>query len=128
MTVISGPFVREVKITRASKAGSYVNGFWSAPKSSTFTMKASVQPLNPKEMQLLGGGDKLTGAVKFYAEEKLSVGDEKGLLPGDIATVGTEKYEIRQVEEWTSHLKLKHYKAVGIRDNRNEYTPPGGVA
>lgn len=121
MSIISGPFVRIVTVTRARKTGEYVNGFWAGGKTTTFSLKASVQPLNPKEMQLLGGGDRLVGAVKFYSEEQLSVGDEKGLLQGDIVTVGSEKYEIRQVEEWTSHLKLKHYKAVGIRDNRNEY-------
>lgn len=68
-------FRKSLAITRYA-SGSYVDGIWNDGNYSTLSIKASVQPLKPFEMQSLPEGRRSGKAVKLYSKTKLFSANE----------------------------------------------------
>lgn len=116
MNVISLPFKKELSAKRMTTAGVYVNGLWVDGKWQAFKFYASLQPMGPRDFQLLPEGDRFKDTRKLYTETKLLVGSVNKKQAADLVCIDGEWYQVRQVEDWNNHLNLKHYKVIVIRD------------
>lgn len=104
-----------VSIRRGS-AGRYVKGFYVPGKDTTFSIKASVQPLVGDELLQLPESDR--------RREWLEVFSESEMKPDDIMIRRCVEYEVRSVEPWNDFDgfgDLNHYAAKVARiDNQKE--------
>lgn len=58
----------DVVISREAQ-GSYVNGYWVEGSTTTFNIKAKVQPLKDTELKLLPESDRNRSWLKMYIQE-----------------------------------------------------------
>lgn len=108
------PIVLTVK---RESAGEYVNGMWvPGTPESDFTINASWQPANGKDLQVLSEGERLRVVYKGYTDTKLYPSDPKTQSDGDkIVSPDGLEYEVIRVENWQNNL-LNHYKFMAVRD------------
>ena len=96
-------FRKDLTVKRKT-AGSYVNGFWVAGTDTTLTIKASVQPLSGKDIELLPEGKRLAGGYKLFTNDTLKVAIEGTGQDGDIVSIYGFDYEVVGQEVWTNNL------------------------
>jgi hypothetical protein len=89
-------FRKDLTVKRKT-AGSYVNGFWVAGTDTTLTIKASVQPLSGKDIELLPEGKRLAGGYKLFTNDSLKVAIEGTGQDGDIVSIYGFDYEVVSV-------------------------------
>lgn len=90
------------------------DGKWNRGSESQFTFKASVQPVNPKELQTLPSAFKSTQGWVFYTKTKLNVLDEDSGEDGDIVEVDGKDYKVVRSEYWRD-LSVSHYRVVALK-------------
>jgi len=111
-------FGRDIQITRNSGEVVYVDGYAVEPsKDSVITIRASVQPTTPEDLEMLPEGSDTKEALKLYTIEKLNPRSGNPPKKGDFFTVNSLKYEVISVEDHTSHTSMNifYYKVIGIR-------------
>jgi len=93
-------------------SGTYVDGTWKAEaENAPFTIRASVQPLKPKEMETLPEGRRNSQAYRIYTDVELhTVRDQN---PDRVELFG-EEFEILSVEVWQNQV-IPHFKAVAVK-------------
>lgn len=101
---------------RRKDPGSYVNGVWvEGTDVPDFTIKASWQPLNGKDLETLEEGERLRVVYKGYTETELFPADPLTQEEGDIIEGPDGKdYEVVNVEPWQNNL-INHYKFMVTR-------------
>lgn len=95
-------------------------GMFVPGTSQTFTIIASIQPLNGREMQMLSEGSRARETFKVYTDTKLRTVSEQGSYAADRVEINGEWFEVMSVIDWSHHLALTHYKIIVQRDNRND--------
>lgn len=100
-----------VTISRMA-AGSYTLGRWTDGATSTFDISASVQPLNPREIQDLPENRRFTESLKLYTETELRAGSVNSSTQPDEFTRDGKDYEILSVAKWPAATTF--YKAVAV--------------
>lgn len=116
MSLIGG-FAEPVKIRRFRKT-EYANGKAIEPKFKEFTIRASVQPLDPDETLNEDQGQRDKKAVRIYADDELINVDEKTKQKGDQVLFAGEWFEIQKVEHWRGSgffAGILHYKAIAYK-------------
>ncbi len=92
--------------------GSYVNGRWENPASTTVPIKAVVQNANPDDLILLPEGTRTTEAVKIHTISEIHTVSEVGETDADQFNYNGFRYRIYDV----FNRKIgNYYKAVAIR-------------
>lgn len=98
-------------VGRYNNDGEFVPG-----KSSTYTIKANVQPLNQREMEqythVLQGGNRTANLVKIYTSAVLITDLQTANQSADIITWNNRDFKIVMVEEWLSGI-ISHYRYIG---------------
>jgi len=118
MSLMNYAMTKLVRVTRQSTQGTYVDGYWSGGKEKTFEIRASVQPITGRELEMLPGGDMEKEAIKLYFNEISFSGAEKCLLVGDRVEVSGKKYVVQSVQDWGSYMTLTHWKAMATLDGQ----------
>lgn len=111
-------FGRDIKITRNSGEVVYVDGYAVEPsKDSVITIRASVQPAAPEDLEILPEGSDTKEAIKLYTTEKLNPRQGNPPRKGDFFTLNDFKYEVVSVEDHTSHtaMNIFYYKVIGTK-------------
>ena len=85
-------------------AGSYINGFWVAGTNTVLTIKASVQPLSGKDIELLPEGKRLAGGYKLFTDDTLKVAIEGTSQDSDTVSIYGFDYEVIGQEIWANNL------------------------
>lgn len=97
--------------------GSYVNGYWEGGPESTFTIRASVQPLRMDEIEALPEGRRSSSAVKIYTDTKLlsarQATENADAVSADILQYAGSEWEIIACATYQSGV-IPHYKAYAI--------------
>lgn len=102
---------RNVVISRHA-AGSYIKGVWTEGSTSAITIKATVQPLKPLEMQALPEGRRSSRAMKVYTETLLLSANEDGKNADTFSWLGAT-WEIISCEPYQNSI-ISHYRAYAV--------------
>jgi hypothetical protein len=95
-------------------AGYFDAGVWTEGSLTPISFDASVQPLTPKEMQMLPEGRIVSQGYRLYTDYELKTVDTGvGKNPDRVTLFGLE-FEVVSVGIWQSGI-LPHYKAVAVR-------------
>lgn len=86
-------------VTRRA-AGSVTNGIYTPGGTTTLSVKASVQPVQPEEVQRLPEGTRINDAKAVYSAFPLKAASEAGGTPGDLITIEGAPYEVVAVKDW----------------------------
>lgn len=95
------------------RTGSYVNGVWTTSPDSTISISASVQPAQPKDLETLPEGRRVSAAFRLYTSAVLQVGDAAG-QQADIVEIDGDDYEIHQLAPWQNGL-INHNRYLAVR-------------
>lgn len=83
---------------------------------STFCIRASIQPVTPKDLQLLPEGMRNLGAMAVYTTcELFTVEQVAGKIPDRLTYKGID-YQIHSVEDW--YDLGGYYRCIAVRMNR----------
>lgn len=108
-----GIFRRPLTVTRKS-GGGYVDGIWQPGDETTITVKASVQPTSPDDMELLPEGRRDRQAFTLYCDTPLRVsGDVEG-ANADLVDIEGVSYEVSARRPWQNNI-ISHHVAVVTR-------------
>ena len=113
-------FGREVSVKRQRREGQYVKGEW-VPTSinNSFSIKASIQPIDGEQLQQLEEGERSTEARSLWTTTKLLNVREDGRMNADIVIDQDDsEWLVTKVETWPK--LLNHFKCTIIRINRQE--------
>lgn len=115
MELLNDPcFVSDYTVTRPDTSGSWVKGRWvESATDSTFTIKASVQRLTPKETDLLPEAFRTSRAYRVYTTTELRTVDPTTSKNADSIEIAGSVYDILQVEYWSQ--MMPHYRAIAVR-------------
>ena len=95
------------KLTVTRRTGDYTNGAWVPVLDSTFTIKANVQPMPARQLEMLPEAARTKGAFICYADNRqtpLRVLDLTGKgMPDRVARADGRSYEVHSLGDWTSH-------------------------
>ncbi len=82
-----------------------------APTSST--VRASVQPMNGEDVQLLPEGNRHADMLKLYTKSELRTADQHAGTPADRVVIDGKTYEVKESARYRTHQR--HYRAVVAR-------------
>lgn len=111
-----GLFRRVITGQRMGKGG-YVGGIWQDGVPEPLSVRVSVQPTSPEDMEALPAGRRERKSYTLYGSERLrSV--EAGHNP-DVLTIDGEDYEVATSSEWRNGI-ISHNRSIVQRLDRNE--------
>jgi hypothetical protein len=121
MRALDGRAIRRFRTpitVRRKGTGTYVNGRYVPSGTETVLTinDAVVQPLSPKELQLLPEGFRTKAAIKVYSRELLRTADAEAGHEADRIDYQAEVYEVHAVEDWDAHGGYR--KAVAIQEGQ----------
>lgn len=113
MTLLSNTcFSDTFTVTRAS-AGSWTKGRYVEGGTSTFEITGSVQPMGPKETELLPEAYRTKRAYRVYTATELKTVDVPNSVSADSISIDGSDYEVIDVSYWRQ--MMPHYKAIVVR-------------
>ena len=101
-----------VTVTRRA-AGSRTKGLVTPGASSTLTVSASVQPITPRQAQMLPEGIRQSASFVVFSGTELKATDPLTGAVGDTISYRGRTWEIVSVEDWTQHGGF--YKSVAAK-------------
>lgn len=103
---------------RRRAAGSYVGGTFVPGVQSEITIRASVQPARPEDLEDLPEGKRTSAAVRFSTPTLVQTANETaGVLADRLVHEGAE-WEVQKVSVRGRRV-LPHYEAVATRLERS---------
>lgn len=106
----------DIEVTRFLSSPVVKGRVVEAPLQKRFCIKASVQPLNAKELQLLPEGMRNSGAKAVYSTcELFTVQTSEFKTPDRLHYRGVE-YQVHSVEDWFD--LGGYYRCVAVRVDR----------
>ena len=90
------------------------DGIWYPGDTSTFTIRASVQPLRPDEIELLPDGRRMSEAFRIYTATPLRLAVEGSNENADKVEIYGNMYEVFSQETWQNKL-IDHYKIIVLK-------------
>lgn len=94
-------------------AGTYVNGRWVPGSVTTSSIRATVEPMKPQELQILPEGLRSRLPIYIYTNEELKTASVADSKEPDILTYNDLDYEVHQVQNWTQ--MIPHFKVMCLR-------------
>lgn len=76
------------------------NGLYTQALESTFTIKASVQPLTGKALEALPEGLRSTDVYTLYTDATLNVASQDDEQKADEVEIGGTRYEVQRQQAW----------------------------
>lgn len=109
------PIWGNITVTR-SVAGVYTSGRWVPGATSPVTVRASVQPATPKQLERLPEGLRTKAGVSVWSTTALRTADEATGLVADVIAWDGASWEVQQVEHWGHYAPgMEHWRAVATR-------------
>lgn len=100
-------------LTVERRTGAYVAGVW-VETSAPLTIRASVQPLDGRELQLLEPGLRSRRTVKIYTDTRLRTArGGEGATPDVVTLADGERLEVHEVHDYSLHRRgMPHYRCI----------------
>lgn len=112
-SLIKAFFTDKIEVSDAAP-GKFVKGRYKEGDSTTRKLVASVQPLTPREIQLLPEGRRERWSLKVFTRDPLFVNDTLAKTAASVITYKSKKFEVHQVNDWSCRTDLPHYESVII--------------
>lgn len=96
--------------------GSHVDGYWVAGSPSTISIEASVQPADAKARKNVPEGFDVDSAYMLGTLTLLRAA-ERGGMPSDQVTLGSDVYEVVNVKPWQNDVINHYWVTVALPDN-----------
>jgi len=103
-------FRRPLTITRYP-AGSYVNGVWTQGTPTSVSIRASVQPTSPHDLQRLPEGRRTGRTYTLFSNEQLFPAQQGTATNSDQVTLYGLTFEVISCEQWQNDV-IPHYKSI----------------
>lgn len=111
-------FGRDVILKRNPNIVTYIDGYAQTPIGEVVsTIKASVQPATPEDLEALPEGSDTKEAKKIYSIEKLFTRQGDPVRKGDFLEFDGDRYEIFSCENHTDHtaMNIFYYKSIAVK-------------
>lgn len=96
-------FKQDVELIR-KQAGSWVDGFWQAGSFEKQVIRASVQPANQEDVELLPAGRVLTGTFRLFTFLDLVAAEEGKTINSDKIIWQGRVYEVLAQIKWKNNI------------------------
>lgn len=93
-------------------SGSLVDGIYTEAAGTPYTIQASVQPANARDLQTLPEGRRLSKAYRLYSDS--SMNSLQTTQNPDRVTLGDGEYEVVTKDPWQNGV-VPHYKYIVVR-------------
>lgn len=112
-------FTRNITLKTTSAAGSYVEGVWVEPARTETTIRASVQRLTPREVELLREGDRQKESRKLYTTYEPKIQVDGSMIASDYFVIDGKEFMAVGVEDFYMNQRMaqKHYKILVVSIN-----------
>jgi hypothetical protein len=107
-------FAISITVIRQVAVGSYdTNGKYILPATQSIAMRASVQPLNDREIQMMPQGEWQKEMIKIYSDGYLKSSEEVGLEPADLVQYNGKTYKVLRVRDYSQiPIGIPYYRSV----------------
>lgn len=110
---------------RRRSQGEYVDGVWTETPDTLFTIKAGVQPLSGRELDLLDEQEGVLerGVLKMYTKTELFTIRQSEAKRPDVVEIDSELWEVHFSHNRSSRYKLPtaHFRYTLLRsDNQSD--------
>lgn len=114
-------------IVRRRAVGEYdqttdVGFFKTTAEDTTFTVKASLQPVKGNEMALLPENRRDNSLLKMYTDTELFTSEKGSSGNADIVQINGDDYEVVQCLPWLNGV-INHYKVFVAKRTTNDAEP-----
>lgn len=99
---------RKALLRQVKAQGTITNGIFTEGAETQYSFTASVQPLNPAEIEQLPEGRRNKKPLWLFTSTKLN---EVTSSNPDIVIIDGERYEVDKVHPWQNGI-LNHYKCL----------------
>lgn len=96
---------------KRKSASTNVDGRFTPGSQTDISFKASIQPLNGKELESLPEGRREKDTYNIYTDFQLRTVDEEGNTNPDQVDIFGQSFEIIKVDTWKNNV-IPHYKAI----------------
>ena len=97
-------------------AATKTDGVWVAATPTTFTMVASMQPMEGDELLMVPEGDREREHITIFTDTLLRTIDQEALTGADVVTWNGNDYEVKKVRNYRMGA-LDHYECIASRVN-----------
>lgn len=104
-------FASELTVTRETP-GTYVNGYYRNVSTQTFTIMATVEPLDGNDLLMLSEGERSKEAIRIYTPSELFTVDTARMRNADFVTYRGKKFQVHSVKTWTQ--LIPHFQVVAV--------------
>ncbi len=112
-------FGKDYTVTRHNPGFYNESGDFVKGTAVTLVIKASCQPVQGRERELLPEGSRQKQVWKLYTTTELKTNRGSTPTRGDIIVINGEKFEVIDCQDYTTHNspsnKITYYKAVAER-------------
>jgi len=102
---------RQPLTVERSIGGTMDHGRYTEGTPTTLGITASIQPLQPDEMQLLPEGRRPEESFRLYTDTQLLTANRATNKNADIVTIAGTQYEVLSCATWQNEI-IPHYKAI----------------
>lgn len=107
-------FRQDLTVTR-QQPGQYVDGIFQPGTTETLTVRASVQPVSPDDVQLLPEGKRNRQAFTLYSDAEINVADDQTTTAGDRVDIDGDTYQATARQPWQNSI-IPHYRTVVVKE------------
>lgn len=104
---------KTLEVTRFT-AGLRDKGQWQEGTPSNFNITASVQPLKPREMEMLPEARRNSQSYRLYTDTLLKTVNKVNGISPDKVEIDGENFEVFSVGHWQNNI-IPHYKVIVIK-------------
>lgn len=105
-------FSTPLKVTRYSRQGKYVDGYFKETQSESFNILACVQPMDGDDLLLLTEAERSKQMIVIWTQSELFTVSEAQKRKADIVTYRGRKFEIHKVKYWGQ--LIPHFECVAV--------------
>jgi hypothetical protein len=108
-------FAIPISIIRQNAAGAYDpnTGKYQTPTTTTIPIRASVQPLGDREVQMMPQGEWEKEYIKIYSDQQLVSSEEAGLEPADVVQYNGKSYKVLKSRDYSKTI-IPHFRSVAV--------------
>jgi hypothetical protein len=103
-----------VNVTRPGTGGTYVLGVYQVPVSTTFTIKANIQPADSEDLLKLPELERTKDVIIVFTPTVIKAGNQATQQKADVISWQGYNYEVYRVATYAMGV-LDHTEAICVR-------------
>lgn len=114
-------------VTVTPRTGAWSGGTYTATAGTPYTVRASVQPVGPRAVEMLPEGARSRAKFTAYLEgatQAIKIANLSSGAPGDLLTVRGKTYVALAVEDMSGHVKGLPHQVVTLAEKGDDEVTP----